>query len=140
MKKQDWDNSLRVVCIALLTIVSLSALAAGYSFITDPTGHGVGISTDYLKPTAPFKNFLVPGIVLFIVNGVFSSIVAVLAIKKQPDYGKLISLQGTLLVGWITVQLMMVTSFHPLHLVILLIGIILSVAGLILSGHQQFGL
>ena len=140
MKKQVWNSSLRVVCIVLLTVVSLNALVAGYSFMADPSGNGVGISTGYLKPSAPFKNFLVPGIVLFILNGVFCIIVAVVTIKKQANYPKLISVQGALLVGWIALQLMMVTSFHPLHLVILLIGIILSVAGLILSGHQQFGL
>src|SRR4051794_33900293 len=126
MKKQVWNYSLRVVCIVLLTIVSLNALVAGYRFIADPSGKGVGISTGYLKPSSPFKNFLVPGIVLFVVNGIFSSIIAVATIKRQANYANLISLQGSLLVGWIAVQLMMVTSFHPLHGVILLIGIVLS--------------
>jgi len=53
------------MAIVLLFFIAIRALAAGYSFIVEPSGKGVGISTDYLKPTAPFKNYLIPGIVFF---------------------------------------------------------------------------
>jgi hypothetical protein len=86
MKNQSLHNLLRKTAIVLLFDVSLNALAAGYSFIVEPSGKGLGITTEYLKPSAPFKDYLIPGIVLFAVNGVLSSIIAVLAIIKQKHY------------------------------------------------------
>jgi hypothetical protein len=113
MKKHSITNALRITAIVLLFIVSLNALAAGYSFIVDPSGKGIGITTAYLRPSAPFRNYFIPGIVLFSVVGIGSSVIAVLAIIKQKHCRLLILMQGCILVGWIAVQLMMVASFHP---------------------------
>jgi hypothetical protein len=94
------------------------ALAAGYGFMVDPSGKGVGISTDYLNETAPFKDYLIPGIILFVVNGVLSCLIAVWTILKYHYHPVFISLQGCIYVGWIAVQLTMVKIFHPLHAII----------------------
>ena len=83
-------RNIRIVAIVLLFIVALNALAAGYSFITDPSGNGLGFSTVYLRTSAPFKNFLIPGIFLFVVNGILSLTISVLAIFKVKNYQKLI--------------------------------------------------
>ena len=136
MKKLLTQNSLRPTAIVLLFIVSLNALAAGYSFITDPSGKGLGITTDYLKPSAPFDNYLIPGSILFIVIGIVSSVIAVLAMAKKAHYPFLILAQGCILVGWIAIQLMMVTTFHPLHMIIGLIGIILMFSGWLIN-HKR---
>lgn len=123
------QSSVRITAIVLLFIVALNALAAGYSFITDPSGNGVGISTDYLKSSAPFKNYFFPGIVLFTVNGVLSIVVAVWSLRRKNHYPLFILIQGCILIGWIIIQLMVVKSFHPLHLIIGVIGIILMTIG-----------
>lgn len=136
IRKSLTQNSLRITAIVLLFIVSLNALAAGYSFITDPSGEGLGITTDYLKPSAPFDSYLIPGIILCSVIGIVSSIIAVLAMAKKAHYPFLILTQGCILVGWIAVQLMMVTTFHPLHLIIGLIGIILIFFGWLIN-HKR---
>jgi hypothetical protein len=86
MKKLFMKDRLRIIAIVLLFIVSLNALAAGYSFIKDPSGNGLRITTDYLKSSAPFDNYLIPGVVLFILIGIISSIIAVLAIAKKRHY------------------------------------------------------
>ncbi|HEX8279124.1 MAG TPA: hypothetical protein VF540_10540, partial [Segetibacter sp.] len=77
-----------------------------------------------------------PGIVLFIVIGIVSSIIAVLAMAKKAHYPFLILAQGCTLVGWIAIQLMMVTTFHALHLIIGLIGIILIFFGWLIN-HKR---
>lgn len=129
MKKQAMLKGLRITAIVLLFIVSLNALAAGYSFITEPSGNGLGITTDYLRSSAPFHDYFIPGVVLFIAIGVFSSVVAVWAILQQRKYPLLLLMQGCIIVGWIAVQLMMVTTFYPLHAIIGGIGIALIVLG-----------
>ena len=128
-------NSLRIAAIVLLVAVALNALAAGYSFITDPSGKEIGISTDYLRPSAPFSDYLIPGIVLFVVNGVLSLIVAVWATWELKAYPWLVMAQGCILVGWIGIQLMMVTASHPLHLFIAAIGFLLFLFGWLI--HQK---
>ena len=137
MKNKFLHNALRVTAIVLLFIVSLNALAAGYSFITEPSGKGLGISTHYLRQSAPFKDYFIPGIVLFTVIGILSSLIAVLAIVKQRHYSLFILLQGCMLVGWISVQLTMVTAFHPLHVIIASVGVILIIIGLLLNPNSN---
>jgi hypothetical protein len=137
MKSKSLHKILRITAIVLLFIVSVNALAAGYSFITDPSGKGIGITTDYLKPSAPFSDFFIPGIVLFIVNGMLSSIVAVYGIIRSRKYPQLFIMQGCILVVWIAIQLTMVIAYHPLHLIIATIGFILIVIGLLLKKQKS---
>ena len=125
-------NRLRIAAVMLLFLVALNALAAGYSFITDPSGEGLGIGTDYLRPSAPFSNYLVPGIVLFVVNGLLSIVVAVWAIKRQKAYPWLLMAQGCILIGWIGIQLLMVTGTHLLQFIIAFIGFLLLLFGWII--------
>jgi hypothetical protein len=131
VNKSESNNikTTRIVSIVLLFIVAINALAAGYSFMVEPSGKDIGITTDYLRPSAPFKDYFIPGIVLFSVNGVLSLLVAVLAIKKHSHYPLFICMQGVIFMGWILIQLTMVTTFHPLHFIIGLTGMLLAAAG-----------
>jgi hypothetical protein len=65
MKRQSNYNGLRITAIVLLFIGSLNALAAGYSFIVEPSGKDLGIITGYLWQSAPFKDYFIPGLILF---------------------------------------------------------------------------
>src|SRR5438067_10817282 len=98
MKISLTQNSLRLTAIVLLFIVSLNALADGYIFISDPSGKGLGISTNYLRSSVPFDNYFIPGIVLFIFLGIVSSIVAVLSLIKKAHYPFFILMQGGIMV------------------------------------------
>ena len=122
------QNRLRILAIVLMAATALNALAAGYSFITDPSGNGIGINTDYID-RSPFVNFLVPGILLFVFNGLLNIISTVAAVRKARIYPLLIFSQGAILTVWIIVQLMMVTSVHLLHFVMSIIGISLLLIG-----------
>lgn len=129
-------KKMRIAAIVLLLLISLNALAAGYSFLADPSGNGLGITTAYLQPSAPFANYFIPGLVLFTVVGVWSVVIAVLAILQSRHYAFFILVQGCILLGWIAIQLTMVTLFHPLHLVIAISGMALIVFGWRLNDKQ----
>ena len=133
MKKQPMPKGVRITAILLLAVVSLNALAAGYSFITDPSGNGLGISTAYLEPSAPFDTYFIPGLVLFCVIGIWGAAVAVMAFTQSRHYSFLVFAQGCILVVWIVIQLLMVTIFHPLHLVIGLSGLALMLLGWLIN-------
>ena len=136
MKKDSSFNGIRITAIVLLFIVALNALAAGYSFIAEPSGKEIGISTDYLKEPGPFKDYLIPGIILFTVIGIWSIVVVIFAIRKSNHYPFLILTQGCILVGWIAIQLLLVTTFHPLHLIIGVTGITLIILGWLINRRR----
>ena len=130
------QNRLRVTAIVLLFINGLNALAAGFSFMVDPSGSGLGMTTAYLQHS-PFPNFLVPGIILFIANVAMSTIVDVMTIKKSRFYPLLLSLQGCILLGWIIIQLLLLQFFHPLHLLMGGLGMALIAIGTFLEKHAS---
>ena len=121
---------LRRISVFLLITTSLTALAAGYSFIVDPDGSGLRISVDYLRYT-PFESFLIPGIVLFTVVGTGCLVTAVAVIRKIKFYHLLMILEGILLGGWIVVQSFMLREFNLLHFVFIVTGAFLLITGLI---------
>ena len=129
-------NTVRIIAIILLLLTGLNAVVAGALFMADPSGGKMGMSVSYLQHS-PFQSFLVPGIVLFIVNGLFNIIAARLAIKKQGNFPVLIAVQGVLLSGWILVQVIFVRDFNLLHAIMLCIGAMLVTGGLLLK--QRLG-
>ena len=123
------QNRLRWLSFVLVLLVGLNAIAAGYGFMKDPTGAELGIGTDYLNSFSPFKDYLVPGIVLFFVLGMGSFLVAWMLWKDVAGEWRLVMILGAVYIGWIGTQLLMVDSFHVLHLIIGGIGIALVVMG-----------
>lgn len=127
----------RVVSICLLFFTGINAIIAGLLFIIDPTGEIMGMSITYLS-NSPFSNFLIPGITLFVVNGLMNIIVAILTLKNYSNFPILIIIQGLLLSGWIVIQVIFVRDFNALHFIMLTIGVVLLILGIIL--RKQFKL
>ena len=117
-------KTLRILACLLLLFNGTSALFGGWSFIQDPTGSDLQIPTTYLEHS-PFKDFLIPGIVLFTVNGVLSMVTLLWTLMQWKHYGWLIMLQGAMLVGWIIIQMIMLREINLYHFIFGSIGIIL---------------
>lgn len=122
-------KNLHIVAAVFLLLNGVPALIAGVSLMKDPSGSGLGFNVNLLE-TSPFRNFFIPGLVLFLVNGVFSLITLFLLIKQYKLYSLFIIIQGILLAGWITFQIMLITDPSWLQLMYGFVGIILIVAGL----------
>ena len=127
-----WIKIFRITSIILLLFTGINAIVAGLLFIFDPSGQKMGMSTAYLFHS-PFSSFLLPGITLLVVNGLFNIIAAIYCIKKHPLYPLLILLQGVFLSGWILFQVYWVRDFNGLHMTMLAIGIVLLINGLLLK-------
>ena len=114
---------LYLLCLLHL-LLSVSALAAGYSFITDPDGSGLGINLSYLNRT-PFTSFFLPGLILFVFNGLFPLFIliglffqpkwkfaGILNIYPEKHWSWTYSLySGIILISWIAIQITMVEYF-----------------------------
>ncbi len=126
---------LRILVIVLLSINSMGALAAGWGFITHPDGSAVGMNTSILK-YSPFDNFLIPGIILFICNGIFSAIVLWgIFIHHRLAYLGVI-LQGIILYIWIAVQVVLLGFANWLHALFGFISVVLMICGYLLGRRK----
>jgi hypothetical protein len=123
---------LRLFAIILLFINGIAALVGGARLIGDPSGEAMGWTTEMLEHS-PFDDYLIPGVILFTVNGLLSFTVAFLTIKKNNIYTSYIILQGAVLCGWIISEIMMIRLYHPFHFIFLAVGLLLIVCGYILS-------
>jgi hypothetical protein len=127
-------KSIKIVVIILLILTAIIALIAGGIFILYPSGQKMGMTSEYLI-YSPFRSFLLPGIVLFIVNGVFNLFTALLSIGNHYRANTMITFQGVLLCGWIVMQVLLVRDINTLHIVMFGIGVILFLYGSI-SHHK----
>lgn len=114
---------IRIVSIVLLLFNGLGAIYGGWLLITDPSGASLQMPSNWLE-ASPFNNYLIPGVVLFTVNGLYNLLTAVLVMLRVHHYSWYTMVAGALLIGWITLQVIFVRIFYaPLHLSFFLIGL-----------------
>jgi hypothetical protein len=122
----------RIIAIILLLINGIGALWGGAGLIYDPTGEFLQMPLELIKH-APFVSYLIPGIILFVFNGLLSIFTAIATARKIHFHPVLILLQGIVLAIWLITQIIMIRLFYPpLHLPFLLIAGILIMIGFFL--------
>ena len=116
----------KITALVLLFFLGVSALFGGYMLVSDPSGKSLGMPLELLKGT-PFIDYLIPGLILFLLIGVSSIIIAFLNIKSTKSFPLFISLQGGILIIWLTVQLILNNDFFfpDLHVPYYVIGALL---------------
>lgn len=128
---------LRIIVICILSVNAMGALYGGLSLMLDPSGALLQMPLDFLEHS-PFSSYLVPGIVLFVVNGLFSLLTLFMVLRKHPQCQRFIMAQGVLLAGWIAVQVAMLQIFYaPLHLPFFLMGAFLLFSGVIMAKQKR---
>ena len=126
----------KVICFVLLLVNGLGALYGGFLLMLDPSGSKMQMPLSYLEHS-PFSNYLIPGIILFIVNGLFSFVTIMTILFKNVHYYWFVIIQGLLLSGWILVQIILLQIFYaPLHATFLIIGLCLIGCGLYQMKHK----
>jgi hypothetical protein len=70
--------------ISLLTFLGISAIGGGGTLIISPSGKLLGGLPLSLLKNSPFNDFLYPGIILFLVIGIFPCLV-IFALIKKPE-------------------------------------------------------
>jgi hypothetical protein len=145
------------VLIFLLLLLGISAIYGGYNLIADPSGNQLQLPRGWLELT-PFPNYLIPGLILFSVLGVFPLVVTILLYLKT-DWSVMRGLErvthehwswlasvtvGIALIIWITVQFLMFGARHPiqigLELVLGTLGITIIAVSLLPSVRHYYAL
>ena len=111
------------------------SLAGGLGAILNPKAP-MGTSVDILK-NSPFDDFLIPGIILFVIIGL-GNIISALVIRSNLKYRLYISnVFSWALVIWIIVQCIMLRDINILHVIFFLIGLIEVILATILMFKQR---
>lgn len=127
---------IRYTIITLLVLTGLNALVAGVLFVVEPSGALMGMDIAYLK-YAPFNSYLIPGVVLMLVNGILNMLAAWAVFRFRNNHGIWVLIQGMLLGGWIVVQVFMVRDFNGLHATMLTISAVLTSGGWYLYAEED---
>jgi hypothetical protein len=115
---------LKVSAIILLLVNGVGALFGGGNLIAHPDGSSIGMPL-YLLQYFPFKDFFIPGIILFITNGLGSMLALLSVLFKMKKSYLSVMAEGALLTGWIIIQVILIRSIGTLHYVFGGIGLLL---------------
>lgn len=122
------ERFVRVVAILALLFLSVSAAVGAIPLITDPSGHALHMPLALLQHS-PFHNFFLPGVILLLSNGLFAGIVLLLLLRRVPAWGLWIVLQGCVLAGWITIEVLMIRTVVWAHFVYWGLAVLLIACG-----------
>ena len=125
-------NLLRIFASFFLLLNGIGAVVGGYKLFTAPDGHSMQLSLSLLKHS-PFTDYFIPGIILFISNGLLSLAILPAVIFEVKNYPRLVTLQGAILAGWIAIQVILLQTLATLHIIWGGIGIVLMSIGWALS-------
>lgn len=101
--------------------VGIGALGGGLAAIIDPL-EPLGMPVELLE-ASPFLNYLIPGLILFIVIGLGHIFSALSVIMKMKYQGYISSIFSWALIIFIVVQCIMINTIHFLHVIYFMIGL-----------------
>ena len=112
--------------IFIMALQSLSGLLGGVSLIIDPSGNMIDLPVSWLAGSM-FQNYLIPGIILLAVLGIFPMITLIGLIngtKRSLIYARLV---GYALVIWIAVEIFIIgyKPEPPLQMIYGIVGILI---------------
>ncbi|HPG33126.1 MAG: hypothetical protein H6541_09760 [Lentimicrobiaceae bacterium] len=136
---------------SILVFTGLGGLYGGYSLIDSPDGSSLKMSTDILA-NSPFNNFLIPGIILLLFNGILPLLIVWgLFAKPNWHWPEMLNLYhkqhwcwtfslyyGFILVIWIIVQIILLGYSSLLQPVFALTGVLISILTLLPKVFQYY--
>lgn len=117
---------------ALHLFVGVGALFGGMAAILNPMSP-LGAPVEALK-NSPFKDYLIPGIILFAIIGLGNIFGAMAILFKLRYQGYISNIFCGAIVIWIVVQCIMLRGIHFLHVLFFAIGIV----GMLLATKVMF--
>ena len=131
--------------------LSSGALFGGGILVFDPSGKLLQMPVIILK-NSPFNNFLIPGLILFSVLGLFPALIFYSLLKRpQWTWVNLLNIYkdmywawtftlyvGFALIIWISVQTLMINSVHYVHTGYVFLGISIVLIALLQPVKQRY--
>jgi hypothetical protein len=138
MENSNTERRLHTGLGALQAFIGLGALAGGFGLVNDPSGGALGLPLSLLEGS-PFQDYLIPGLFLMVVNGMGSMIGAAFSFTRRRYAPETAMVLGAILVAWIVIQVIVISSFHWLHVLYFILGVVELVFGLYIRGRRTRG-
>jgi hypothetical protein len=121
--------------LTLLLLLGVSGVCGGFALIADPSGKMLELDSSYIHSTF-FKNYLLPGIILLIFNGIFPLFIFY-SLLRQPKWTwperiniykeqywqwTLALYSGIILVIWIFIQMLLLGYLGVIQSIFGLLG------------------
>jgi hypothetical protein len=123
----------------LMLFQGLSGILGGIGLIGDPSGRSLQIPLEWLEGS-PFNNYMIPGIILLLILGLYPLIVFYGLLKRQSWswFGALIT--SVALIIWIAVEILIIgyQPQPPLQLIYGAVGFIMLVLVLMPSVQMYY--
>jgi hypothetical protein len=123
MENTNFNMKVYIGLGAIQAFIGLGALGGGFMLVRDPSGSALELPMSLLEGS-PFPDFLIPGMFLFAVNGVGSMIGAGLSFTRRRYAQEIAIVLGAILVAWIVIQVVIISSFHWLHVLYFILGVV----------------
>ena len=132
------SKATRNLLIVLLAFLWLGAIGGGGVLIISPSGKLIGMPLSMLSPS-PFYNFLIPGIILFLVLGVIPFLLIIALLKKpilkfaeQFNFFSDMHWAWTytiyiafILIFWIQIEMVLLSAVSWLHTFYMLLAVVI---------------
>ncbi|MDP4283690.1 MAG: hypothetical protein Q8891_04665 [Bacteroidota bacterium] len=117
----------------LISFIAVTATSSGIILISNPDGRILDLPLSLLDDT-PFKNFLIPGILLTLLVGGINILAVFYYLKQHPTRYNWAIAGGIMTTGWIIGQMILIHAVHWLHVLYLGIGILIILLAYQLKG------
>ncbi len=117
------------IAVALQVITALGAIPVGLDMIRNADGDPLGLPQAWIDATI-FGSYLIPGLFLFVVNGIGQLVAAAAIALRHPAAPWLTGALGVGLMVWIAVQVALM-PFHALQPIFFAVGLVESAIALL---------
>jgi len=123
-------GALRGGTLAVLAVLIGGGWFGGLTFLADPSGSGMGMTTAELPDWPLLDDFTLPGIALIVLFGLLPIVPLVLLLRRDARGWTATAAVGVLLVLWMLGQLVALgLTFPAMQLTFLAVGLLLVVLG-----------
>ena len=139
MNKNTSRPASGLLLVILIFFQGVSGIAGGIGLILDPSGESLAIPVSWLDGS-PFGSYLIPGLVLFFVLGIFPLVVSYGLMKKLRHSWFASLLIAFALIIWIGVEILIIgyQAKPPLQLIYGSLGIILLLLSFLPSVRKYY--
>jgi len=125
---KDFKNKFIMYTLGVLQIfIGITAVQGGFGLVSDPSGNKMHVPLELLR-NSPFINYLIPGLILLIVNGVGNVLAGIVTFFRTRYTGNLAMFLGVFLTLYMTIEVWFIGLLNlsqPLYFILGLVELIL---------------
>jgi hypothetical protein len=125
---------MKTILFILVSFIAFTSTLSGLLMIANPDGGGILNLPMSLLENTPFKDYMIPGILLTLIVGGINLIAVLFNMQRYSNRYNWAMAGGFIISLWILVQLLLIHAVHWLHFIYLGIGVLIILISYQLKG------